>query len=101
MAVERPITNAPVVEEERTWRANIETPRGGNYSIQIFREVVQKDSEGNVVAVRQLTAPVHRMAAAIQTESVMVGGNVVPATLILAALPLFFDRWAEEDAGGS
>lgn len=97
MAVTRTLTAVPVSEEERTWRANIETPRGGNYSIQVFRETVQKDAAGNVVAVVQSTVPVRRLASAIAGESVtLANGTVVPASTILSALPLFFDRWATE-----
>lgn len=99
MAIERPITNAPVSAEERTWRATIETPRTGfnNYSITVHREVLQKDAQGSVVSV--LPGPtVTRRAADIAQESVQLSGRSVPAMLILGGLPEFFDRWAQEDA---
>lgn len=52
----------------------------------------------NRAPIQNLTA-INRMAADMVSESVTLpDGTVVPAALILAALPLFFDRWAEEDA---
>lgn len=98
MAITRPLTATPVTEEDRTWRANIETPRDGKYSIQVYRERLQKDASGNVVSAAQDLAPITRNASAIADESVTVGEQIVPAALVLAALPLFFDRWAEENA---
>ena len=91
---------APTTVEERTWRANIETPRGGDYSIQVYRQISYLDEDGEVVGKTELnTTPVSRMAKDIVKESVTLpDGTEVPAALILAALPLFFDRWAEEDA---
>lgn len=98
MAITRTIANAPTVEEERTWRATIETPRGGPYSIHIHRERVQKDAAGNAVAVAPVATPVHRFANAIAGESVtLANGTTISAAAILEALPLFFDRWASED----
>jgi hypothetical protein len=102
MATETPINaaKAPVKLEERTWRANIETPRGGAYSIQVYRQQTKLDEDGTVVGEsKMLTTPVQRLATAIQNEQVTIpGGTVVTAAQVLAALPLFFDRWATEDA---
>ena len=86
--------------EKRTWRANIETPKGQPYSIQIFRQETKLDEDNAVVGESKfLTSPVRRMATDIASESVTLGdGTVVQAAHILAALPLFFDRWATEDA---
>lgn len=102
MALSRPVRNVPVAEQERTWRANLETPRDGRYSIQVYREVVQVDANGNAMgqALRK-PAFIHRDAAAIASESVEVNGATVSASLVLAALPRFFDRWAEEDAAAA
>ena len=70
------------------------------YAITIHREIVQRDAEGAVVAV--LPGPtIHRAAEAIAGESVAVAGQTIPATLILGALPLFFDRWAAEEAAAA
>ena len=99
MAINLPLTDV-ATREERTWRANIETPVGGNYAIQVYREIVDKDDEGKVVNVTKKAGVVERAAAAIASESVTLpsGGGTVTAAQILGALPLFFDRWATEDA---
>lgn len=99
MARTRTISKPAVSEEDRTWRANIETPRDGNYSIQVYREIVRRASDGTVTSTVQSVTPVNRLAADIAAETVTLpNGTVVPASIVLAALPLFFDRWAEEDA---
>lgn len=99
MAINLPLTEV-ATREERTWRANIETPVNGNYAIQVYREIVDKDDEGNVLNVTKKAGVVERAAAAIASESVTLpsGGGTVTAAQILGALPLFFDRWATEDA---
>lgn len=99
MAIELPLTDI-ASREERTWRANIETPVTGNYGIQVYREIVDKDADGKVVNVTKKAGVVDRLASAIAEESVTLpgGGGTVTAAQILAALPLFFDRWATEDA---
>lgn len=99
MAITRPIDNPAVSQEERTWRANIETPRDGNYSIQVYRETILRSSDETVTSVVQNYTPINRSASAIAAETVTLpNGTVVPAALVLGALPLFFDRWADEDA---
>lgn len=99
MAIELPLTDI-ASREERTWRANIETPVTGNYGIQVYREIVDKDADGKVVNVTKKAGVVDRAASAIAGESVTLpgGGGTVTAAQILAALPMFFDRWATEDA---
>lgn len=93
------LVTIPVTEvEERTYRALIETPHGGSYNIHVEREIVVRDPDGSVLDAQAVRTPTHRLASAIAGESVtLADGTVVPAALIFAALPLFFDRWAEED----
>jgi hypothetical protein len=106
MATSRPVsktiavarTIAVATEDERTHRASIETPLGGPYYITVHRQKVLRDGEGNAVQREEVAKPVHRLAAQIARESVtLAGGSVVTAAAIIEALPLFFDRWAEED----
>lgn len=91
----------PASAQNRTWRANIETPVAGGNSIQVFREDVSRDADGVVTDLVQSMLPVSRTAAAIASESVTVsiGGEDVEVTaaMIMAALPKFFDRWTQED----
>jgi hypothetical protein len=103
MGVIREITNprVPSVIEERSFRATINTPRDGAYNIEVQRECLTRDAEGEIISVEVLDGVV-RMAAAIIGEAVEVRlgdhTHFVPARLIMAALPVFFDRWAQEDA---
>lgn len=104
MAITRPIAQdkIPTTEDERTSHATISTPVGGDYSITVSREIVRRDAKGTVVGGPYPAQPVYRKASSILNESVTVeldGKRVdVPAALIMAALPEFFDRWATEDS---
>lgn len=102
MAINKTVASVPATTDNRTWRANIETPLGGAPSIQVFREDVDRNAEGAVVGPsRPSMQPVNRAAAAIASESVTVtvGGQevTVSAAAVIAALPVFFDRWTQED----
>jgi hypothetical protein len=86
-------------EEERTFLAEIETPHTGEYVVRVHREVIQRDASGETVGTPTGAAMVSRMAKDVMTESVQLpNGANISARAIIAALPLFFDRWAEEDA---
>lgn len=101
MAIKKPLAAKPPVEtEERTWRANIETPRSGGYSIQVYRQYSALNEDGELVGEPATSVvPINRMAKDIASEVVTLpNGTVVPAALVLSALPLFFDKWALEDA---
>lgn len=102
MAIETPIESAkpPVKLEERTWRANIETPRGGQYTIQVYRQRTKLDEDGEVVGEPvMLLRPINRFASKIARETVRLrDGTVISAAQMMEAMPKFFDRWAEEDA---
>ena len=50
MAINRGTKSLTVSTEERTWRVNIETPLGGDPVVTVWRELVTKDAEGNIIA---------------------------------------------------
>jgi hypothetical protein len=97
VSVERVDQVAAATREERTRRVVIETPKNGAYSILVYREVVVRDADGNVLAAREIPAPIHRVVSSIIDQKVTIGGIQVPAARIIAALPMFFDMWADED----
>lgn len=101
MAIRTPINMTATNEDQRTWRATIDTPATGAYSITVNRETVKRDAQENIVGEPQRGDTVFRVATDIQSETVTVTVNgqdvVVSAALIMLALPKFFDRWAQED----
>ncbi len=70
MAVNTPIVAKPAVAiEERTWRAIIETPRGGPYSIQVYRMTTPVDEDGETVGSGEMsTQAVRRLAKEARRE---------------------------------
>lgn len=82
----------------RTYRSTIETPNGAPYFITVFRETLDKNASGGVLSTRRPDAPIYRLASDVAGESVTLADNtVITAPQIYEALPLFFDRWAEEE----
>lgn len=99
------ITNAPdearVLAEtvSRTYRATIETPNGSPYFVTVWRESLDKNADGDVLRVRRPTAPIYRLSSEVAGESVTLADDtVITALQIYEALPLFFDRWEEEES---
>lgn len=98
MRISRTETVTATMRKERTSRATIQTPRNGAYNAWIYREEQLLAADGSVLSAREIDKPVHRLASAIAGENVtLADGTVITAAQIMEALPLFFDRWAEED----
>ena len=91
-------TVTATVSEERTYRAVIEAPLTGPYNIAIYRETVLRDADGNALSRVNVPAVAVRIAASIADEVVTLHDNSeITAGAIFEALPLFFDRWSQED----
>jgi hypothetical protein len=99
MAIMRPITEQPAEERESTWRTNLETPFGGTHSIQLYRETVPVDGNGDPIGkpVQSLTG-VHRSFDAVNEETVEISAGRVTFADLVDGLSQLADRWAEEDA---
>jgi hypothetical protein len=100
MAVTNPVQGQIVAQREQTWRINFELPAGGEPSVQIYREVVGLDADGNSVGqpVQSYTA-VNRTFAAVANEiATLQGGYEISFGDIVEALSIFGDGWAAEDA---
>ena len=46
MAIDTTAAISIVKAEQRTWRVNIEAPKGGDYTLSAFRETLGLDSAG-------------------------------------------------------
>jgi hypothetical protein len=100
MAITRQVQSQITEQREQTWRINFELPAGGAPSIQVYRETVGLDAEGNPVGKPQQNyTPVNRAFEAVQEESVTFDdGTEISFADIVEALSEFGDRWAQEDA---
>lgn len=101
MSIRRQAKNTIVAEDERTQRTIIHTPFGLPPWVEVCRQTVPIDDAGETLEPRDVSPHVVRKASDIvdETVDVEVDGKtvMVSAALVMLALPLFFDRWAEED----
>lgn len=96
------LTGVEVID--RTWRVNFETPKGGVYSVQAYRQQIHKASDGGIIG-KVNTGNVTRdlvdfdgNPTAVMAETVtLADGTVISMAQILEAGSLFGDKWAQED----
>lgn len=100
MAVTKQVSSQIVSQREQTWRINFEIPAGGTPSIQIYREQVGLDAEGNQVGQpMQSYKAINRNFADVEEEiATFDDGSEVTFGDVVEALSVFGDKWAEEDA---
>lgn len=100
MAVTKQVSSQIVSQREQTWRINFEIPAGGTPSIQIYREKVGLDAEGNVVGqpIQSYTAVNRTFEAVAEEIATFDDGSEMTFGDVVEALSVFGDKWAEEDA---
>lgn len=99
MAITKQVSSQIVSTREQTWRINFELPPVGEPAIQIYREQVGLDAEGNVVGQPiQSYTPVNRNFADVEEEiATFDDGSEVTFGDVVEALQAFGDKWAQED----
>lgn len=96
MAIDQGTETIEIATEERTWRINIETPKGGEAMITVYRETVKTGPAGEII-LKQPSADVRRRLSDIATQSYTVGGNVYTTAEIAGVIAAIADIWREED----
>lgn len=101
MAITREVGFVADHVEDRTWRINIETPLGGPYSVQVYRQDVEVNAAGEKRLASQAYRQIDRMAADVVDDTVEVEHDgqkiTVTGALVMAALPLFADKWVQQN----
>jgi hypothetical protein len=103
MAIYQGTETIAVTSQERTWRVSIETPKGGNPVVTVYRELVKTAADGSVIS-KETIAPAQRSLSAVATENQpfipAVSGQISGAELagLIAARG---DMWRQEDIAGS
>ena len=85
-----------VKTEQRTWRATLETPKGGNYSLSIHREKRMLDASGQTLGEPVVLEPIELPFAAIKDETVTVEGQTLSVEQLAASLAAYFDQKAAQ-----
>jgi hypothetical protein len=84
------------VKERRSLEAYLHMPRGGDYKLTLYRQVVLKSGDDVLGAARD-DKPITRTASQIAAQSVTVGGKTYTGAEVMAALAAFFDAFDEQD----
>ena len=101
MATEQGTSTIVVTTEERTWRTNIETPKGGDPVVTAYRETIKTLSDGTVLGRDQMSIRVDRSfssTVANDDKVTLLNGKVISAVEMAEAVAAFIDMWRHQDA---
>lgn len=92
-------TPTPVASQtNRCWQVLVEKQYLLPYTVQTYREIVQKDASDNVLNVRKLPAVQLRSQGQVElTEVTVYTGKVLTTSEIIDGLALLSDLWYAED----
>ncbi len=96
MAITQGTETISVTSEERTWRLEIFTEKGQQYSVRAHRETVRTDSEGNILS-RERGVTVERTFSAIATEQFTIAGKAYTGGEVADALSAIADIRRQQD----
>jgi hypothetical protein len=101
MAINTTVSLSIVKSEQRTWRANIESPKGGDYVLTAWRENIGYDAQGGRLSrtdAPTVTRSAAAMAAAKEPPFVCSDGTEISVAHLIESVSGLIDRWAVADA---
>ena len=90
-------TKTTATSSNRTWQITIHTPRDGNYSVTVNREIVVKTEDGTIITATPLIAEVTRQYKDIAGMSITIDKVSMTISQLLPFLAGFADMLASED----
>lgn len=98
MAIDQGTETVLLVKEERTWRVNIETAKGADPVVTVFRERIMSAADGSVVS-KDMAPTAERALSGIADHTVTVPGTDIVLTMaqVAAAIAATADLWRTED----
>jgi hypothetical protein len=67
MAIDQGTATIAVTSQERTWRVNIETPKGADPVVTAYRELVRTGPDGAIIS-KEMVGSTERAASQVATE---------------------------------
>ena len=92
MAITHEDVTKQIQSETRTWRINIETPRGVVPVITAHRELI-KTADGELIGSSPMPAVERNVGSVISETVTLASGKVVSVADMVEAIPAFIDRW--------
>lgn len=96
MAIDQGSETVTIKTEERTWRIQIETPKGADASITIFREVVRYLPDGTVLS-KEAGGEVRRSLSQVAAQAFQLKSGTMTGADVAGALAAIADVWRAED----
>lgn len=87
-----------ISSERRTWRVNIECPKGGDYTLTAHRELIRTADDAVISRDQSAGQVVRSLSAVAGTIShECADGTVVAPEHIAEALTAFIEQWEASD----
>jgi hypothetical protein len=96
MAIEQGTETVAVTTEERTLHVTIDTPKGGDPTVMVFREIVRTTPDGAVLS-KQDGAIVQRSLSQVAEETFAVGDKTYTGAEIAALISAVADTWRQQE----
>ncbi len=100
MAIDQGTETMIIASQERTWRVNIETAKGEDPVVTVWREVVRTAPDGSVIS-RESAGDFSRSLSEVAAETITVPGSSPAITLTMAqlaaAIAATADQWRLQD----
>ena len=101
MAIYTTASVSIVKSEQRTWRVNIEAPKGGDYTLTAWRESLGLDAAGakqSRAEAPTVTRAASVLIAAKEPPFVCADGTSITVAHLIEAVSGLVDRWDAADA---
>ncbi len=88
-----------LTKEERTWRINIDSPKGEDPVVTAWREIVRTAPDGTVIS-REQAGSIQRALSTVAENTIPVpGGNGMQLSIeqLAATIAATADQWRQQD----
>lgn len=96
MAIDKGEEAVTIRTEERTWRIQIETPKGLDPNVTVFRETVRSLPDGTIIS-KEATEEVRRSFSSISEQKFDIRGMAITGAQVAGILAAVADIWRQED----
>lgn len=96
MSIDQGTETIAIKTEERTWRINIETPKGGDPVVTVHREIVRTGPDGEIIS-QEPSGSVSRSLSVTAKQDFTIGKKTYTTAEIAGAISVISDTWRTED----
>lgn len=97
MAIDQGTETLALKKEERTWRINIETPKGADAIVTVLREVVCTAADGSIFSRYLVPGNVTRSLSETAGQTFTVKDKTYTTAEIAGVIAFIADKWRQDD----